>query len=180
MYDKEAKRTRQKLVLTIDLYDPRDPRPAPEQLAAGTPEQRTAWAAEITKYLDERQERARQNTVRGGIAVVAGIMKKITEDLNSQTPTLSDDDRQRVAAMVRGWAEALHIAPQPAPRKPAERKTPTPTTGEDPRAFGSELVEQARELRRGGMSITAIADKMTTNGHKVSKSWVQKWTSENH
>ncbi|MEJ6850672.1 hypothetical protein V3589_31510 [Sinorhizobium fredii] len=179
MYDKETKRTRQKLVWTIDLYDPREPRPTPAELAAGTPEQREGWAAEITKYLDDRKERARQNTVRSGIAVVAGIMKKITEDLNSQTPTLSDDDRQRVTAMVRGWAEALHIAPQPA-RKPAERKAPTTataTTGEDPRAFGDELVEQARSLRSSGLSIAGVADKMTADGHKVSKSWVQKWTT---
>lgn len=178
MYDSTAKRTRQKLVWTIDLYDPREPRPTPDELAAGTPEQREAWAAEIAKYLDDRKEKARQNTVRSGIAVVAGIMKKITDDLNSQTPTLSDDDRQRVTAMVRGWTEALHIAPQPA-RKPAERKAPiaTATTGEDPRAFGGELVEHARELRRSGLSIAAVADKMTADGHKVSKSWVQKWTA---
>lgn len=177
MYDKEAKRTRQKLVWTIDLYDSIEPQPAPEELAAGTQEQREAWSAEIAQYLDDRAEKARQNTVRSGIAVVAGIMRKITEDLNSQTPTLSDDDRQRVTAMVRGWVEALHIAPQPAPRKTAARKAPTATAGEDPRAFGGELVEQARTLRSSGLSIAAVADKLTAQGHKVSRSWVQKWTS---
>ena len=174
MYDKEAKRTRQKLIWTIDLYDPREPRPAPEELAAGTQEQREAWAAEIAQYLDDRKENARQNTVRSGIAVVSGIMKKITEDLNSQTPTLSDDDRQRVTAMVRGWTEALHIAPQPAQRK--KRKASSAAAGEV-RAFSDELVEQARELRRSGLSIAAVSDRLTTEGHKVSKSWVQKWTS---
>lgn len=177
MYDKEAKRTRQKLIWTVDLYDPREPRPTPDELAAGTPEQRAAWSAEIAQYLDDRKEKARQNTVRSGIAVVAGIMKKITEDLNSQTPTLSDDDRQRVTTMVRGWAEALHIAPQPARRKSTERKAPSTTETTDPRAFGGELVEQARTLRSSGLSIAAVADKLTTEGHKVSKSWVQKWTS---
>lgn len=180
MYDATAKRTRQKLVWTIDLYDSREPRPKPEELAAGTQEQRSAWSAEIAKYLDDRNEQARQNTVRSGIAMVNGIMGKIIADLDSQTPTLSDADRQRVTGMVIAWSEALQIAPPPpAPRKIAERKAPSAATatGEDPRAFGGELVEQARSLRNNGMSIAAVADKLTAEGHKVSKSWVQKWTS---
>lgn len=172
VYDKAAKRTRQKLVWTIDLYDRDEPRPAPEELAAGTPEQREAWAAEIAQHLDDRAEQARQNTVKSGIGVAAAVMRKVIEDLHSQTPTLSDDDRQRVHDLVREWAEAL--APKAPPRQ-ARPKTSTATTG-DPRAFGGELIEQARRLRSEGLSIAAVADKLTAEGNKVSRSWVQKWT----
>jgi hypothetical protein len=170
IYDKAAKRTRQKLIWTVDLFD-RDERPTPEELAAGTPEQRATWSAEIAQYLDDRAEKARQNTVKSGIGVATAVMRKVIEDLNSQTPTLSDDDRQRVRELVRGWAEAL--APKTAPRQ--ARPKATAATSEDRRAFGEELIERARSLRRDGLSIAAIADKMTAEGHKVSKSWVQKW-----
>lgn len=173
VYDKESKRTRQKLVWTIDHYAPHEQRPMPEALAAGSPAQREVWAAEIVKHLDERDERGRQNKIRSGIHLVDNIMSAIVQDLDSKTPTLTDDDRQRISALVRGWVDALHIDMSP---KKVNAPRPAPASI---RAFGADLVEQARTLRRSGVSIGAIVKQMSAEGHTVSKSWVHKRTSEN-
>lgn len=174
IYDEKAKRTRQKLVWTIDFHQQaiQSGGPASEELSAGTPEQRAAWAKDIADYLTARAEQDTKTRSTRLLPIVEASMKAIIDDVTSQTPNLSDENRQRVRELVLGWAAAL--APKAPPRQ--VRPKATAAAGEDPRAFGGELVERARSLRAEGLSIAAIAEKMTTEGHKVSKSWVQKWT----
>ena len=175
IYDSAAKRTRQKLVWTIDLHLQAingSNGPTPEELSAGTPEQRVAWAKEIADYLADRAEQDTKTRSTRFIPIVEAGMKAIIDDLASQTPNLSDENRQRVPELVHGWAVGL--TPKAPPRQ--ARPKATAAAGEDPRAFGDELIKRARSLRNDGLSIAAVADKMTAEGHKVSKSWVQKWT----
>lgn len=189
-YDRTRKRTRQKLVFTLDFHElaVTGKRPQPSDLRIGSPEQRQKWAQEISAYIDKRAEAGRQNSIRNGLAVVDNIMRKIIDDLKSKTPILSEQDEERLASLIKAWAKEFHITiPSTAgpTSVPAKKKDPSSSvansndTGKDPRAFDSALVDMALEHRRNGLSIAATATRMADDGHTVSKSWVQKVT-KNH
>lgn len=188
-YDRESKRTRQKLVFTLDFHElaVSGKRPQPNDLRMGSPEQRQKWAKEISAYIDKRTEAGRQNAVRSGLLVIESLMGKILADLKSKTPILSEQDEERLADLIKTWAKELHIvlpsviiptSAQSKKKDPNSSVASSNVASIDPRAFDSTLVDMALEHRRNGLSIAATAARMTADGHAVSKSWVQKVTKE--
>lgn len=174
VYDPERKGPRQVLTWSINTHDPRKLRPTPEQLAAGTEEQRAKWAVEIADYMDERDKRLRKQAVAGSVKVIESMMSIIIEDATSPTPTLTPEEIERIKALAGGWAARLYVREE----KPQPVSRPKPSTeGEDPRAFGSDLIEIAKRYRAEGHAIAKTAELMAADGHNVSKSWIQKWTS---
>jgi len=103
---------------------------------------------------------------------------KILEDTSSESPTLTTEQRAAIKDEIMKVAEAigLLVYDKAQVKTGRARKQPTGTTVEDRRAFGNELIEKAQSYRNEGLSIIATADRLTSEGHAVSKSWVQKWT----
>ena len=93
----------------------------------------------------------------------------IVADRNSQTGVLTDVHMDQVKEAVLRLLPILGLSG--APGKPAKAKS----VG-DPRAVGDAAVERAKALR-GKVCPSAVAERMTSEGQPVSKSWVQKWTS---
>lgn len=179
-YDRDSKRTRQKLVFTIDFHSSKVA-PGPGDLRSGSPEQREQWSKEIAAYLADRADVERKDRIKGSIIVAERAMSRVVEDLKSKTPLLTEADEERVGQLIKGWAKALEISlPVLAPAISTSRSIPSArrtSAGEgDPRAFSPDLIDRAKKLREEGLSIAAVAERLTSEGDRVSKSWVQKVT----
>lgn len=173
-YDKEAKRGRQKLVYTLDKYG--TPKlPAAADLADfGSPEDREKWAKEIVEYASAAKAEADKNSVIFKVTSLRNTVDVIVADHNSQTRILTDEHMSQVKEAVLRLLPVLGLSGASG----VTRKASTGGKGaNDPRAVGEAAVTRAKALRAEGKSIAAVADLMTAEGHPVSKSWVQKWTS---
>lgn len=184
-YDKETKRGRQKLVYSLERYGRIFQKPSADDLTPadfGTPEQRQGWAAEIATYIDQRNEEHERARIESISVMLRGAVDRIVADRDSPSPVLSAEQLEEIKNEVRrlGPALGLMVADMSSVmgKSRAKRKKQTPIApGEDPRAFGGELVDRAKALRAEGFSIATTAEKLTAEGHAVSKSWVQKWTA---
>lgn len=178
-YDSATKRGRQKLVYSIVIgLGLITKKPTADDLKPGfgTREQREKWVKEIVEEID------RLNAVRRQTAIerLPGRLADVAQRLATEIGELTDEQRTKCKAAIVAAAEVLGLlvydkadVKKPRARRPAAEATP----GEDPRAFGGELVDRAKALRSEGLSIAATAEKLTAEGHAVSKSWVQKWTA---
>lgn len=181
-YDSATKRGRQKLVYSIIVFGVITKKPTADNLKPGfgTREQREKWAAEIGDEID------RLNAVRrqGAIERLPGNLADAAKRLAAEIGELTDDQRAKCKAAIVAAAEVLGLlvydqndVKKPRARRPAGAAAAPGAPGEDPRAFGAELIDRAKTLRAEGLSIAATADRMKSEGHEVSKSWVQKWTA---
>lgn len=169
-YDKEAKRGRQKLVYTLDKYGAAKLPVAADLADFGTADEREKWAKEIVEFAATAKAEADKNSVIYKITSLRTAVDVIVADRNSQTSVLTDVHMDQVKEAVLRLLPILGLVG--APGKPAKAKS----VG-DPRAVGDAAVERAKALRGEGLSIAAVAERMTSEGQPVSKSWVQKWTS---
>jgi hypothetical protein len=171
IYDPESKRTRQKLVFSMDK-DEVEQVPAPADLSFGSPDQREAWSQEIADFVADRRDRLEKNAIKNAPNDLEMIVDKIVHDHDSQLGILTDEDREKIRAQILRVAAIF-------PRNsglPNARRSDRAGEKADPRGFGEDVKERARELRLTH-SIAAVADILAEEGHPVSKSWVQKWTS---
>lgn len=169
-YDKEAKRGRQKLVYTLDKYAAPKPVAAADLADFGSPEDREKWAKEIVEYASAAKVEADKNNVIFKVTALRSAVDVIITDHNSQTRILTDEHMEQVKAAVLRLLPVLGLVGEAA-------KAPKAKKAGDPRAAGEAAVERAKALRGEGLSIAAVAERMTSEGQPVSKSWVQKWTS---
>lgn len=150
-------------------------RPKPGELLAGTEEQRRKWAEEIRAWLDERDKRMRAHSVAKSLPIVEAMLNMIVTDATSASPTLSTEDIERLRKIVHDASVRLYPRREPA-EQTTRRTKPTIDSG-DPRAFDTKLIDIAKAHRAAGNSIEKTAKLMADDGHNVSKSWIQKWTS---
>lgn len=169
-YDKEAKRGRQKLVYTLDKYGVAKLPAAADLADFGTVEEREKWAKEIVEYSTASRAEADKNSVIFKVTSLRSSVDVIVADRNSQTGVLTDDHMEQVKAAVLRLLPVLGLVGGSG--KPEKAKK-----AGDPRAAGEAAVERAKALRGEGLSIAATAERMTSEGQPVSRSWVQKWTS---
>lgn len=169
-YDKEAKRGRQKLVYTLDKYGAAKPPVAADLADFGTPEDREKWAKEIVEYATASKAEADKNSVIFKVTALRSAVDVIVSDYNSQTRILTDEHMEQVKAAVLRLLPVLGLVG-------GSGKAERVKKAGDPRAAGEVAVERAKALRVEGLSIAAVAERMTSEGQPVSKSWVQKWTS---
>ena len=169
-YDKEAKRGRQKLVYTLDKYGVAKLPTASDLADFGTPEDREKWAKEIVEYSTASRAEADKNSVIFKVTSLRSAVDVIVNDHNSQTRILTDEHMEQVKAAVLRLLPVLGLIGD-------AQKAPKAKKAGDPRAAGDAAVERAKALRGEGLSIAAVAERMTSEGQPVSKSWVQKWTS---
>lgn len=178
-YDPATKRGRQKLVYSLPTFGPINKKPTPADLTPadfGTAEQREKWTSEIAAEIDRINAEAEKHHRDLVPTRFTSAAKRLAENLDQ----ITDEQRAECVAAIVEAAGLLGLliydqkdVKKPRARRPAAAATP----GEDPRAFGGELVDRAKALRAEGLSIAATAEKMAAEGHNVSKSWVQKWTA---
>lgn len=181
-YDKAAKRGRQKLIYSLNRYSVNS-KPSADDLRPadfGTQEERQKWAQEISDYIEKQAEITKKSRVISTVGMFHGAVKMILQDRDRTEPLLSEDQMGEIKTDFRRLAPALGllvveasnvIRPKPKTSRPAT------TPGDDTRAFSGELIEMAKAYRAEGLSIAATAERMKAEGHAVSKSWVQKWTT---
>jgi hypothetical protein len=173
-YDKEAKRGRQKLVYTLDKYGAAKLPVAADLADFGTAEEREKWAKEIVEYSTASRAEADKNSVIFKVTSLRTAVDVIVADRNSQTGVLTDQHMDQVKEAMLRLLPILGLSGALA----TTRKAIGGGKGaSDPRAAGEAAVERAKTLRSEGLSIAAVAERMTSEGQPVSKSWVQKWTS---
>jgi len=171
-YDKEAKRGRQKLVYTLDKYGATKLPVAADLADFGTAEEREKWAKEIVEFAATSKAEADKNSVIYKVTSLRSAVDVIVEDRNSQTRILTDQHMDQVKEAVLRLLPILGlVGASRAPRK----ATGGGKGASDPRAVGEAAVARAKALRGEGKTYAAIAEIMTAEGEKVSKSWVQKW-----
>lgn len=169
-YDKEAKRGRQKLVYTLDKYGAAKLPVAADLADFGTAEEREKWAKEIVEYSTASRAEADKNSVIFKVTSLRSAVDVIVHDHNSQTRILTDEHMEQVKAAVLRLLPVLGLVGGSGKAQKVKKAG-------DPRATGDAAVQRAKELRGQGLSIAAVAERMTTEGTTVSRSWVQKWTS---
>lgn len=169
-YDKEAKRGRQKLVYTLDKYGTQKLPTAADLADFGSAEDREKWAKEIVDYATTAKAEADKNSVIFKVTSLRSAIDVIVDDQNSQTRILTDEHMEQVKAAVLRLLPVLGLVG-------GSGKVEKVKKAGDPRAAGEAAVGRAQALRGEGLSIAAVAERMTAEGQPVSKSWVQKWTS---
>jgi hypothetical protein len=171
IYDPESKRTRQKLVFSMDK-DEVEQVPAPADLSFGSPDQREAWSQEIADFVADRRDRLEKDAIKNAPNDLEMIVDKIVHDHDSQLGILTDEDREKIQAQI---LRLMAVFPR---NSGLPRGVRSARTGKavDPRGFGEDVKARARELRLTN-SIARVSEILTEEGHPVSRSWVQKWTS---
>lgn len=165
VYDPASKRTRQKMVYSLDTWR-KNVAPEPDALSAGTAEQRAVWAQEIAAHMAEGAREEGEARVRGLPLTLRNLVNQVVHDLNSQSSLLTDDARSAMKAEASRLLAALDPKPETkGGRNPAGRK-----------GVDDAVKLRAQELRKT-MPISQVAATLVEEGHSVSKSWVQKWTS---
>lgn len=163
VYDPESKRTRQKMVFSLNLYGD-NAVPDVAALATGTDAERAVWVGEIADYIGSRATKASEERVRSAPLSLKFVVDRIVHDLDSQSRLLTDAD---IDAVKR---EAARLVAALAP--PAAAKSSRNAAGR--KGVDEAVKERARELRKTE-TVARTSEILAAEGHAVSKSWVQKW-----
>lgn len=159
IYDPASKRTRQKMVYSLDLYG-ENAVPEAAALSTGSDEERASWVKEIADYIGSMKTKASDDRVRNAPVSLRYIVDRIIHDHDSQSRILTDDDLRAVKAEAARLLAAL---------APPKSRTAVGRKGVD-----DSVKERARELRKTE-TVARTAEILASEGHAVSKSWVQKW-----
>lgn len=159
VYDPASKRTRQKMVYSLNSYG-ENAVPKAAALSTGSDEERAVWVGEIADYISNMKAKASEDSMKIAPLSLRYLVDKIINDHNSQSSLLTDEDLKAVRADVTRLLAAL--APRKS-RKAAGRK-----------GVDDSVKERARELRKTE-TVARTVELLAEEGYAVSKSWVQKW-----
>lgn len=125
-YDKDAKRTRQKLVWTTDRYGKIETKPTADELTPanfGSPEQRQKWATEIAKHIDEHNAAEDKRKAEVLPLMLKSTVDGILADLRSKTSHLDNSwHRARMREQAKRLANGLGLVATSKPVKPKKGK----------------------------------------------------------
>jgi len=165
-YDKETKRTRQKLVWSLDRYGKIGTKPSADELTPadfGSPEQRQKWANEIASYVDEHNAGEEKRRIEVLPLMLKSAVDGIVADVKNKEPILNAWHRARIKSEVDRLAKVLGliVKAKPKPEKGAKKTSPLgPATAD---------IQQERD---SGKSVAEIARR-----NAISQQRVRDWTT---
>lgn len=165
-YDGETKRTRQKLVWTLDRFGKIEKAPAVEDLTPadfGTPQQRQRWADEIAAYIEEHNASEDKRRVEVLPLMLKSAVDGIVADAKGKAPILTAWHRARIKTELDRLAKSLGLEVKVKPKLKAGEKRTSPL---------GPATEDIQRQRDRGLSVKEIASR---NG--ISQQRVRDWTT---